>query len=211
MLYLGEISALIAAGAWAGASISVTRASKVVGSTVVNFGRLLFAELWLALAILIFQLPININERQILFLSLSGIIGLSLGDTALFKAYERVGPRIAMLISSISPAISAFLALLIFGESLSIIGVLGIVLTIGGISLVINERNSSKGEKQTVKKSGVIYAVIAALCQSVGVILAKQAYLIGAIHPLVATAARVLVALIFLYIAARLVECSTTR
>lgn len=51
-----------------------------------------------------------------IILILSGIIGLVLGDTFLFKSLKEIGPRYTMILMSSNPAFGAILAYFTFGE-----------------------------------------------------------------------------------------------
>ena len=102
------------------------------------------------------QFDLNLSSKQVINLGISGIIGLSLGDTFLFKAFQIVGARISMLIMSLAPAIAALVAYFILGESLSFVGVLGIFVTIFGVSVVVHTREENSLEKKRPKTFGVI-------------------------------------------------------
>ena len=130
MQYLGEIFALMTAVMWSITSIVFTEASVRVGSSVVNITRLILAAVFLSLTILIFRFPFNLNENQILFLSLSGIVGLVIGDGFLFKSFQCIGARISMLMMSLVPPVSALLAFFFLNESIALIGIVGIFLKI---------------------------------------------------------------------------------
>ena len=55
-----------------------------------------------------------------MWLSLSGVIGLALGDAFLFQSYILVGARIGTLLLSLSTVFGVLEAWLIFGETLRI-------------------------------------------------------------------------------------------
>ena len=58
-----------------------------VGWYQVNITRLILATGYLTFLTIILRLNTNLSGSQVLDLSLSGIVGLSLGDSFLFKAY----------------------------------------------------------------------------------------------------------------------------
>ena len=198
MAYLGELSALFTATLWSGSSLAFSAAVVRVGSVQVNITRLMMACLLLGATVLVLGFDLSVSGSQILNLCLSGLAGLVLGDSFLFKAYQEVGARISMLIMSIAPALSAFLAYLFLGESLSLLGILGIVVTLSGIALVVVERGSPGGPTHRIISSGVMYAFLAALGQAVGLIFAKEAFLEADLNAMVATLVRVLFAAIVL-------------
>lgn len=198
MPFLGEISALVTATLWGGTSLAFTAAIRRVGSVQVNVTRMILASVFLGVTVLVMRFPTDVTAEQFLFLALSGFAGLVIGDSFLFKAYQDVGPRIAMLVMSMAPAMSALLAYLFLGETLSLAGILGIGVTVGGIALVVFDRQRSGKLQRRGSAAGVLFAFAGAAGQAVGLILAKQAFLLGALHPMVATLVRIAVAVVVL-------------
>lgn len=198
MNYIGEISALSAAFLWSFSSIVFTSATIRIGSIQLNISRMVIACIFLLLTIPLFNIDYEVNFWQIFYLSVSGFVGLTLGDTFLFKSFEHVGPRIGMLIMSSNPTIAALLAYLILGEVLTVWGVLGIIITLSGISIVIMEKPKVNRSKFKITRIGLIYAFLGAAGQGTGLIFAKMANNIGEIHSLVATFIRILAAVIIM-------------
>lgn len=93
MPFLGELSALFTAFCWASGSIVFAAATRRLGSYQVNITRLILASVYLALLIALVRFDVNLSGTQILYLSISGVIGLTLGDTFLFKAFQEIGAR----------------------------------------------------------------------------------------------------------------------
>ena len=191
MHYVGEISALLTAILWSVTSLFFSEASQRVGSFQVNITRLILASAFLALTIFIMNLSYNISFTQAGNLVLSGIIGLIFGDTYLFKAFQHIGPRLSMLVMSLAPAIAAILAYFLLGEGISILGILGMIITLTGISIVILQREEHPASKYKVSKIGILYALFGAIGQGVGLIFAKLAFNEGEIHSIVAAFIRI--------------------
>lgn len=189
MPFIGEISALAAACLWAGISIIFTSVAIKVGTVQLNIDRMSLAAIFLFITILIFRIDFSINIYQLLFLSISGMIGLVLGDTFLFMAFKEIGPRLAMLIYSINPAIASILAYFFLNERLDFLGILGILVALSGISMVVLEKPKISA-KFLITKKGIIYGLIGAFGQAVGLIFAKITYNYGDIHSITATFVR---------------------
>ena len=66
-----------------------------------------------------------------------GSAGLCIRGYLLFEAYVQIGSRISLLIMSASPPLAALMGFLLLGEKISVLGLVGIFLTMAGISLVI--------------------------------------------------------------------------
>ncbi len=187
MPFLGEISALITALLWSGTAIVFTEATKIVGSYVVNITRLLLATAYLIITILIFNLNYQISWEQIYLLGLSGIIGLVFGDGFLFKSFQYIGARLSMLVMTLAPPLAALLAYIYLGEELSTWGILGIVITISGVSIVVLKRSEQPTDDYKKNNIGYLFAFLGAIGQAVNLIYAKEAFQLGEINGFVAT------------------------
>ena len=175
---MGEIASLITAICWALTSIFFSTAGKQVGSLVVNRTRLVLAVIWLMLTHLALQgtiLPVHATIDHWLWLGLSGIIGLVIGDALLFQAYVQIGPRITTLIMAIVPVISAVLAWGLLGEALNLIEITGICITVAGIAWVVSEKTSDASNHDGhAHFTGILYALGGAMGQAFGLVLSKR-------------------------------------
>lgn len=176
---MGELAALLTAFVWSFTALFFSLASDRVGALAVNRTRLLFAVVLLACAhwaILGTPVPVDAPAPSWLWLALSGIVGLALGDTFLFQALVDLGPRKAMLVMSSWPVASAVLAFLFLGEGLGLREIVGIALTVAGIAWVILEHGAQNGA--SVRKErlgrGTAVAIGGAVCQAAGLVAAKR-------------------------------------
>jgi drug/metabolite transporter (DMT)-like permease len=198
MTGLGEIAAFVTALLWSGSSIMFTNATVRVGTIQVNITRLLLALLYLGVSILVLGLDLRLSANQWWNLALSGITGLVFGDTFLFRAFKENGARVSMLVMSLVPAMSALLAFVVLGESLPVLAVVGIAVTMAGIAVVVLERAEHPATRQAVRPSGYVYALLGAVGQAVALIFAKAAFNEAPIHGFVATFVRILVSVVLL-------------
>ncbi|MDI6803542.1 MAG: DMT family transporter [Bacteroidota bacterium] len=199
MSIIGEISALITAFCWSGSSISFAEATKRAGSVLVNVARLIVAAFFLLITILIAQISLQLSSTQYTCLVVSGIIGLTFGDTFLFKAYQQLGARVTSLIMSFAPAVSALLAFIFLGEVLSIQDIIGILITIAGIAIVVLEKNENVSLRRTFFNIGLLMAFLGAVGQGSGLVFAKMAFNEGDINGFAATFIRIAAGLITLF------------
>lgn len=128
-----------------------------------------------------------------MWLASSGIVALAVGDWFLFAALAKIGPRIVMLIMSLSPVFAALVARLFLAETLSLVAIAGIALTVGGICLVVLNRKSIEHLERRELIKGIVFSVVASLGQGTGLVLAKQGMALG-VNVLDATMIRVLAA-----------------
>ncbi len=196
--FLGELSALLAAISWSVSSMAFASATKRVGSFQVNIARLVLAATYALLIVLLLQLDVHLSSTQFFKLALSGAVGLVLGDIFLFKAFRDIGARLTMLVMSLVPAIAAFLAYATLGEQLTITGMLGIIITLLGISIVVLQPQANGSTESSTSSAGLFYAVLAAIGQGSGLVLAKLAFRESPVNGFVATTVRILASLIIL-------------
>jgi len=191
MPFVGELCGLLTAVCWSGSSLAFSAATLRVGPIRLNVTRLIFAAALLFVAVVITGGDIHLTSSQLRNLVISGIIGLVIGDTFLFKSYEIIGARMGMLIMSVAPAISALLAYLFLGEILSWIAALGMAVTLLGIALVVLERRETITGARSRHFQGILFGVLAAVGQGAALVMAKMAFNEGPINGFVATFVRI--------------------
>ena len=203
MAFLGQIAALATAFCWSLTAIFFSYSGRLVGSQVVNRSRLLFAVLFISVTHLVLVgtvFPFDAEPFRWGWLGLSSILGLVLGDTFLFQAYVRIGPRLSMLMMSTAPILSSIMAWMFLGELLSFSEIAGIVIAVAAIAWVATER---KGDRSVVEdknyKSGLFLAFLGAFGQAANLVTAKIG-LEGDFPTISATAIRLLVAFLALWL-----------
>jgi drug/metabolite transporter (DMT)-like permease len=174
LLYLGESAALLTSLCWSLNSVCFTVAGRRVGSAAVNLGRLLMA--WGMLVLLHLALygslfPLQAGTSRLGWLSLSGLIGFALGDAVLFEAFLLIGPRLAMLLMTLSPIFSALLAWMFLGQDMSLPKVAAMAVTLGGIAWVVWGDGDHQAHPHLWR--GVLLGIGGALGQSVGLVFSK--------------------------------------
>jgi drug/metabolite transporter (DMT)-like permease len=200
--YLGELAAISAAFCWALTSIFFTFSGRQVGSVVVNLSRLLFAILMMTSAHFLLYgnfLPLQAEPFRWGWLGVSSILGLVIGDSALFQAYILIGPRLASLLMALVPIFTTFFGWLLFGETLTTLEFLGIVVTISGVAWVVSERRSALITVENKHYGlGILFGLGGAFGQATGLITAKFG-LAGNFPPASANVIRMLVATLVLW------------
>jgi len=110
---IGEIAALGTSVCWTFTSTFFTIAGRRVESVIVNRVRLGLAVVFLSLTHFLLQgqwFPPQAGLYRWFWLGLSGVIGLVLGDAFPFQAFVWIGPRRSVLLMSLVPIISTFIA-----------------------------------------------------------------------------------------------------
>ncbi len=196
--HLGELAALGTAVCWTLNAIAFESAGKRVGSLSVNYIRLVIAFILLSVTSFFARglaLPVDATGHAWFWLSISGLTGFVLGDIFLFEAFVQIGSRISLLIMSAAPPIAALAGFLIMGERLAPLNLLGMFLTMIGISLVILSRSPGETKMKLNRPvKGLIFASLGALGQAFGLIFSKLG--MGSYNPLAAVQVRQIAAVL---------------
>jgi len=115
------------------------------------------------------------GEPALVFLLLlSGAIGIGLGDTAYFRALGALGTRRVLLLELLAAPSAAMLAWLALGESLAVGALLGLGVTLAGVALAVGGLRDEPASR--ARGQAVVWGVVSAICQGLGVVLARAAY-----------------------------------
>ena len=210
---MAELAALAAALCWALAGLFAASASRALGG--IAFTRLrmsLVFALLCAVVALRGTGPLPADGWPLLLGS--GVVGIFVGDTALFVALSRLGPRRTAILFATNAPMTVVLAWLILGERLSIGALAGCALVASGVVVAIlhGKRRDQRHVWESVQgrlSVGVGIGLLAALGQSVGSLMTTPA-LKGGADPVTVTTIRIGAALVALYVA-RLLAPARTR
>ena len=125
MNYIGEIAALATAFCWSITSYAFTNVSRRIGAIQVNIDRMGIASVMLISILGVFGISLTLTYNQISNLVISGILGLVLGDSFLFKSFQLIGARLGIIIMAAVPVLSAILAFFFLDEIISFLGMFG--------------------------------------------------------------------------------------
>lgn len=130
-----------------------------------------------------------------MLLGLSGTLGVFLGDTLLFASMNIIGPRRSSILFASSAAISAAMAMLFLGEEISFPLFIAFSFVTAGVMIAIsfgsNKENTHPWEAtHGALWLGLLFGVLAAVCQAAGSILAKPVMDQG-VDPLAASTIRI--------------------
>jgi drug/metabolite transporter (DMT)-like permease len=132
-------------------------------------------------------------------LALSGLVGIFVGDVALFAAMNRLGPRRAGVLFATHAAFSAVLGFVVLGERIGLQAALGGVLTLVGVMTAIllgrrqDDDHAWEADSGHVG-AGVLLALLAALCTALASLIVKPVMITPGVDPIAASAVRVSVA-----------------
>lgn len=202
--FIGEGAALLAALLWAAATLMFGQLGKRLSPLVLNIAKGVIAialmGLTLALQYGLMQnaASLTLPALSVTLLILSGAFGIGLGDTAYFSAINALGARKALLLETLAPPIATILAWIFLSESLSLLAISGITLTLLGVAWVISERVPGSNAQQN--KAGLYIALLATFCQAVGAVLSRAALAQTNVSPLWSSLIRLCAGLVFMFL-----------
>jgi len=139
-----------------------------------NFWRLTCATLFLSLYAFTFGIGLG-GEAFPVFL-LSGIIGIGIGDVALFQALPRLGSRLsALLVQCLTAPFAAVIEWAWLGTSLTLLQIVCGLLIIGGVGLALSPGEHLRLTKRELT-AGTVASIVAALGGACGAVLTRKAY-----------------------------------
>lgn len=197
MPFAGEIAALLAAFIWAVATTIYARTGNRAPAVFLNLVKGTIAVVMLGATILVLgDSPPDLTASEWLWLAGSGVIGISIGDSAYFSAIKRIGPSQTLLVESLAPPLTGVLALFFLHEAIGFWAWAGIFLTMSGILWVVTEHQP---ERKSLHLPGLGFAALAALCQAAGMVMSRQVMVSTDITPLWAALIRLAAASVVLW------------
>lgn len=149
----------------------------------------------------------TIDLGDVGLIAVSAVIGLLIGDIALFTSVAQIGPRRTGVLFTANAPMAAIGGVLLFGETFSAVSLLGATMTVGGIVLAILF-GTARGDTHSYEVvegsmiSGVAWATVGALGQAIGALAAKPVLDAGA-DTIAVAAARAVIATAAMWVLAR--------
>jgi drug/metabolite transporter (DMT)-like permease len=197
---IGEVAALAAAMCWAVGSHLFGRIGRGVPAGALNLGKCAAGmALFGATGLLVGGRVVPaMPASAAAWLVASGVIGLSLGDSAYFGAMLHLGVRRALLLLSLAPVFAAVGGALFLGEALGFRDVAAIAAVLAGVVVVVNEQGApaAPGLALSPRASavGVLCGLGSALGQATGSLISRRVMASG-VSPLDTALVRVLAGL----------------
>ena len=194
--------ATIAALCWAVASLISADVTRKIGGLAFNRLRLFFVSIMLIGYTFYLDTWNTINHEFLFTILFSGIIGIFLGDTLLFIALQKIGPRRNNILFSLAAPFTVILNIIFLNEIMSTINLIGCIIVFCGVVVAIAYGNSKDKNHRWEVVEGNIYLGVslgigAALCQAIGLIMMKPILTMGA-DPIASAALRTAISFVFL-------------
>lgn len=193
---IGVMAALSSAASWALAAILFKMLGSQLPPVAMTLAKSIVGSILLGVVLLEVGFE-AVDSDSLNLLIASGVLGIALADTFFFAALRNLSAYVIVVFFMLGHVLTVFLAILILGESVEQFSGIGILLTIGGISIVL--LSQSWGEDSGSSNAiGLFYGTLSMLCMSGSTLIAKQALI--ATPTLQATLIRMLSGLAGIYI-----------
>lgn len=176
MNYLGEFISIGVAFSWTATALLSEFGSKRLGNLTLNVLRMALA---LIFSVVLFWLVVgsplpSIGSIEACgWMLLSGLVGYVIGDFCLFQCYIIIGSRYGQLFMTLAPLAAALMAWVTLGQQMAPMSIVAMFITLIGISISVLGRGEHHKVSLKLPLNGVLYAIGAALCQGIGLVLSK--------------------------------------
>ena len=176
MSYIGELISIGVAFSWTATALLSEFGSKRLGNLTLNVLRMLLTLLF---SLVLFGvvtgslLPAGASSQAIGWMLLSGCVGYVIGDFCLFQCYIIIGSRYGQLFMTLAPISAALMAWVTLGQQMTIMSIIAMMVTLFGIGVSVLGRGEHHKVSLRLPFSGVLFAIGAALCQGIGLVLSK--------------------------------------
>ena len=169
---MGVFAALGTALCWAIAARLFSGIGNAFSPLTMNFWKGLISIALLSVVLIAVQ-PALFSTNAVVWLLVSGFIGIGIGDTCFFKALQSIGDSQAVLVAeTLAPLFTALFATAFIGEWITWQQWIGVAVVLFSVDMVIKARKRSA--THVFATSGYLYGVGAALCQAVGAVVSRD-------------------------------------
>ena len=177
MNYVGELISIGVAFSWTATALLSEMGSKRMGNVTLNFVRMGIALIFSAILFWVVTgnpLPAKASNEAYLWMMLSGLVGYVIGDFCLFQCYIIIGSKFGQLFMTLAPITAAVMAWATLGQKIGPMALVAMTVTLTGIAItVLGKSEDNHRLSLKLPLNGVLFAIGAAVCQGVGLVLSK--------------------------------------
>ena len=176
MQYIGELISIGVAFSWTATALLSEFGSKRMGNLTLNITRMVITLIFSGILFWVMggtPLPAQASTEAYLWMMLSGVVGYVIGDFCLFQCYIIIGSKFGQLFMTLAPITAAIMAWFTLGQELRPTAMLAMLVTLAGIAMSVLGRDEHHKLSLKLPLAGVLFAIGAAVCQGVGLVLSK--------------------------------------
>ena len=168
---IGILAALGSAASWAVGTLLFKGIGEEFSPMAMTFIKSLLGLLLMAGALFLVGWE-PVKSFPLGWLSLSGLLGIALGDTFFFAALRRLPAHQLVILMLLAPVLTLLMALCFLGERPAILSWIGIGLVLGGVSLTFKDKiEVDQGARE--RGLGLLFGVLSVLSMAGSIIIAK--------------------------------------
>ena len=176
MQYVGELISIAVAFSWTATALLSEFGSKRMGNLTLNLMRMVITLVFSGFLFWVMggtPLPAGASTEAYLWMMLSGLVGYVIGDFCLFQCYIIIGSKYGQLFMTLAPIAAAITAWITLGQEIRPQAMLAMLVTLTGIAISVLGRGEGRKVSLKLPLAGVLFAIGAAVCQGVGLVLSK--------------------------------------
>ena len=176
MQYVGELISIGVAFSWTATALLSEFGSKRMGNLTLNVMRMAITLIFSGIMFWVMSgtpLPAKASTEAYMWMALSGLVGYVIGDFCLFQCYIIIGSKFGQLFMTLAPIAAAITAWFTLGQEIRPQAMLAMVVTLAGIAISVLGRGDNNKLSLKLPLAGVLFAIGAAVCQGVGLVLSK--------------------------------------
>ena len=176
MQYVGELISIGVAFSWTATALLSEYGSKRLGNLTLNLMRMVITLVFSGILFWVMTgspLPAQASNEAYLWMMLSGLVGYVIGDFCLFQCYIIIGSKFGQLFMTLAPITAAIMAWFTLGQQIRPTAMLAMLVTLAGIAISVLGHGDDHKLSLKLPLAGVLFAIGAAVCQGVGLVLSK--------------------------------------
>ena len=176
MQYVGELISIGVAFSWTATALLSEYGSKRLGNLTLNLMRMVITLVFSGILFWVITgspLPAGASNEAYLWMMLSGLVGYVIGDFCLFQCYIIIGSKFGQLFMTLAPITAAIMAWFTLGQQIRPTAMLAMLVTLAGIAISVLGRGDGHKLSLKLPLAGVLFAIGAAVCKGVGLVLSK--------------------------------------
>lgn len=170
---LGISAALMSAASWALGAIMFSKIGESVSPVAMTFAKGVIGIVLLGI-VYIYEGVAPVSSEVMIILLISGLVGISLGDTLFFMSLRDLGPKTQIIMFMFGQIVTAVLGIIIFKEYPTTLQYFGILLTLIGVSIVLWVKIKSSSSEIKTNIRGIAYGMLSMIMFSSSILFVKS-------------------------------------
>ena len=171
--FIGIVFALLSTASWAACTMLFKKLGEKLEPVGMTTVKTILSSVFLLIIILLSQNSLFIETKYLYPVAVSGILGISIGDSLFFASLSRLSPLALSLILFVGPDLfSGVFGLVFLKEIPSLLSWAGIFCILAGLAFFIFPLEKNSDETKT-KFFGIVLALLSLICTSYSMVIIK--------------------------------------